>query len=331
MDKERKKRFTSEDMHANYINTLLNQQDKNIKKSPKEEVLDRIKIIELDPENFKEDDGSISNKITERSQKRICIITEDRGNGFQFITSYILQNYSDMSGIIIGAAGKDNIRYILEEYIDYDTYIFVIDRGISESDYIALDTTIKEFRKNKKDIPMYIFQPQCMEEVWLSFYKIDEYIQPNNSLEALDLQKKLINVLNGKIMDVDYTQYKNLQTSTPEQICEKLVFELTDTTPFKCYHGQKKIKGVQPYIPAYLSPCWRCRCCTVNKYNNLGYVKISDCKQPNILTNKLDYIAQHSLLCGLTYIIDKIYGFAHRKNYWSNMNNSYLNELVKEL
>ena len=85
MDKERKKRFTSEDMHANYINTLLNQQDKNIKKSPKEEVLDRIKIIELDPENFKEDDGSISNKITERSQKRICIITEDKGNGFQFI------------------------------------------------------------------------------------------------------------------------------------------------------------------------------------------------------------------------------------------------------
>lgn len=303
-------------------------------KSAKENVLDIIKKTELIPSEYKSmETGEVTDKSDYNSLKNICVITEDRGNGYQFILSYILQNYPEMSGIVIGSTGKDGLRYILEEYHDYDAYIFVFDSGISDREYDVLSNTISQFKKNRNDIPMYIFQPKCMEEVWLSFYRLDEYIQLNNSTEALDLQNELAKIIQGAIEEIDYNKYKNLQTSTPEQICEKLVFELTDGTPFKCYHGQKAIKGVQPRKEAYLSPCWRCPCCTVEKYDEkVQYVKSEDCKKPSITGNKMDYIAQHSLLCGMTYIIDKIYGFHfHYEGYWHDMKKSYFDELVKEL
>lgn len=304
---------------------------KGNEKSAKENVRERINPIKLDPMNFKNMDGTITDKSDYNSLRNICIITEDRGNGFQFILSYILQNYPEMSGMVIGATGKDSFRYVLDDYGDYETYIFVVDRGISDKEFEQVKATLSEFKKSKKDVTIYIFQPKCMEEVWLSFYRLNEYIKPNNSLDAIKLQSELRKVLNGDIEKIDYSDYKTLQASTPEKICEKLIYELTDGTPFKCYHGQKEIKGVQPKKDAYLSPCWRCPCCTVATYDKLNYVKTEDCKKPKIEGNKMDYIARYSLLCGLTYILDKIYGFRYHSNgYWHNMKKSYLDELVKE-
>lgn len=299
----------------------------------KDNVLSHIKITHLTPSNYIDIN---TNKVTDRSNynslKQICIITEDKGNGYQFVLSYILQNYPEISGIAIGAVGKDSFRYILEEYDNYDAYVFVIDRGISDVDFNRLKKTLEAFKNSKRNTPMYIFQPKCMEEVCISFYRLNEYIDLNKAAEAVELHYELEKLLTGNIADIDYSKYKTLQYSTDEKVCEKLIFDLTKGTPFKCYHGQKKIKGVQEHIPAYVSPCWRCPCCTVKDYDKNGYVNTNDCKHPNIEYNKMDYIAQHSLLCGLTYIIDKICGFhSHSKKYWNNLAKSYFNQLVREL
>lgn len=236
-----------------------------------------------------------------------------------------------MSGVVIGSTGKDSIRYILEEYNKYDAYIIIIDRGISDKDYDILNNTITNFKIKMKKVPIFIFQPKCIEEILISFYDLNKYIELNNCESAIKLHNELRMVLKGKLNEINYNEYKTLEISTPEQIYEQLIYELTNNTPFKCYHGQRGIKNKQPRIQAYMSPCWRCACCTVEKYDNMKYVNVDDCKSPNINKNKMDYIASKSLLCGLTYIIDKIYGFHFHNTYWKHMSRSFFNKLVKEL
>ena len=299
--------------------------------SAKENVLNHIKTTYLNPQNYFDlTTKEVIDKSNSNSLKQICIITEDRGNGYQFILSYILQNYPEMSGIVIGAVGKDSFRYILEEYSNYDAYIFVIDRGISEKEWKKLKSAFHQFKANNKNNQMYIYSPNCLEEILLSFYKLKQYINLNNDMDALNLHTELEQIIQGTIKDIDYNKYKTLDIETIEKVCERLILKLTDGTPFKCQHSQKEIKGKQPYLPAYMSPCWRCICCNVKDYDTIGYVNINDCKHPNIDGNKLDYIARHSLLYGLTYIIHKIYG-SYFLDKWNKMDADYFNRLVKEL
>ena len=174
------------------------------------------------------------------SLKQICIITEDKGNGYQFVLSYILQNYPEMSGIAIGAVGKDIFRYILEEFDNYDAYVFVIDRGISDVDFNRLKNTLEAFKNSKRNTPMYIFQPKCMEEVCISFYRLNEYIDLNKAAEAVELHYELEKLLTGNIADIDYSKYKTLQYSTDEKVCEKLIFELTEGTLLNAIMAKRK-------------------------------------------------------------------------------------------
>lgn len=299
-------------------------------------MLKRIKKQALTPKTYFDfETKEIVDKSDYNSIKQVCVITEDRGNGYQFMLRYIIQNYPEMSGIVIGATGKDSFRYILEEFSNYDAYIIVMDRGISESDFNKINSAFKQFRNNHKDIPMYVYCPNCFEEIFLSFYKLSEYIDFNKSEMAIRLHKDLTKLIKGKIEDVDYTKYKTIEDGTIERVCERLVLELTDNTPFKCKHGEKGKKNKQAYTEAYLSPCWTCPCCTVKEYDKTGYIDddmIKKCKKPEINCNKMDYIDKHSLLCGLTYIIDKIYGFHfHDNDRWNKINKNYFNKLVKEI
>lgn len=294
-------------------------------------VLDNIKVLELNPkEFFDEDTGEYENRFTVNSYKKICVITEDRGNGFQFFRSYLYYNYSDIAGIIIGSTGKDGFRYILQEYTDYDVYIIVFDKGIAQKDYNAVKKAIEEEKKKLPNKKFYLFQPNCLEEIFLSFYRLHDYIDTNVSVEGDALCNELYNILTGSSKGVQYNNYKTITESTAEKICEKYIYELTRGTPFEAFHGQKNKKGIQPKISAYVSPCWRCPCCKVTIYDKIQKVNTSMCKNPGH-KNKMDFIAQHSLLCGFTYIIDKILGNKFHQHYWNRIDQNYFNDLVKEL
>ena len=294
----------------------------------KKNVLDKIKTITLSPKEFINSDGRITNEFNVNSYKRLCIITEDRGNGFQFILSYILQNYKHVSGIAIGSTGNSGIRYILEEYKDYDAYIIVVDRGVAESTFSDLDRTLKEFRHHAKSTAkIFMFKPNCIEEVLISFYKLTEFINVNHSKDGVWLQNQFKKLLNGKIYDINYNQIKRLDCSTNEKLCEQIIQELTEKTPFEYNHGQRKITGVQPRINAYMSPCWRCTCCEVAKLDSK--INTTQCKKPNC-DNKTKFIAQNSILFGLTYILDKIYGYHFNEKYWTHVDKNYIKQIVKE-
>lgn len=301
-------------------------------------VVKNCKVIPLDPMRFLELDNTVTKRSNYHSIKKICVITEDRGNGFQFIKNYLYFNYPEMAGVIIGATGNSSIKYVMDAYDYFNTYILVIDRGVITKDiYNRIIKEIGDFKDAHRNAKIYILQPICIEEIMLSFYKINNYIDINDNADAKKIMGELRDVLKGRRVDVDYSRFKNADMTTAEKICEHLLEVVTDGTVFEYSHGRKKIKGERERVNAYMSICWRCPCCTANKYikddenNILKLIEAGKCKKPDIC-NKSDYIAKYSLLCGLTYIVDKIYGFRfHDKGYWHNMDKSYFNKLVREI
>lgn len=295
----------------------------------KQNVLDRIKVIQLNPKEFKEDDGKTSDHYTYHSAiKNICIITEDRGNGFQFYMSYLHYNYPDIRGALIGAVGNKSIAYIIEEYNDYDEYVIILDAGISPNEFRGIKLTIQsELRENTK---VYFFTPNCLEEVLLSFTKMEEYINVGGTHQELKLMKGIHDVVEGNTDSIDYKSFISLELITKEKVCEKFLYDITKGTVLEAFHGQRRKKGVSEYIPAYLSPCWRCECCEVSVYDKDNKINPNNCKKPGY-KGKTDIIAKNSLLCGFTYIIDKIYGNHYHDVYWNKIDQDYFNSIVKEV
>ena len=277
----------------------------------------------------------INDKAKYKISKKILIAVEDTGVAYNFYKTYLESNYSIPNGILLGVGGASNFEAELVARSDYDSYIIVYDSGASERLINQVMHALKILQKTNKDSSIYVFSPLCFEEILLSFDKLGDYTKQNWYTDAHEIYNNLQKVMKGSYEANYFTYNSNIESA--ENRIQKSLEEITKNTSFMYRHGDR-VKGKNTKrtgkSKGYMSDCWTTDCCLVDKsegYNNEMIKAKRTCSPLNTVNynNKTAFIADHSLLAGLTDILNTFVGI--NKKRLKNINKDKYEEIVIRL
>lgn len=275
------------------------------------------------------------NHTKSTSLNRTAIFTEDSSSGYLFFYEFLKRCYSHADIDLISVNGHGNIKYI-PKYIEnsdikYDNIIIIYDRGRS-SGQGSMSGSLTD--NNRKDIPktirklkeitsskVFIYSPIAFESIALSFeYLLTDFLKNYNInlSESTQLHLDLIKLVTGEIEDINWFNYVR-EGKSVEYAVEEAIEKITQNTVYQITHSGK----------SHISTCWYTNCCENNEQK--PKCNITDLNKYKVVNpEKLEVIAAHSILGGLTYIMDKIYGIKDRTYPNVVYNSNYKNKLMLE-
>lgn len=256
---------------------------------------------------------------------------EDSGWAFDFIVNLIQNMYKDIDIVVVSTGGSGNFRYTyaVRENDIFHYAIFVYDRGKSSGNGALNDNNrkdllkgIKKFQKRRANTKIKIYSPISMEEALFSFeFLLSEFLTNYNkvNLWCTTLHNQYVQILSGKIEDINFSSYIGNYKSY-EQLIEAALEDITENTIYEIRHRY-----------SYISPCWIENCTNCTNIQNLCNITMTS-NYINYSDEKIQLVAAHSLLGGLIYLIDKIYGNRYRKfPYIITENSNYKKRLIEEI
>ncbi len=261
----------------------------------------------------------------EISQK-ILVFIEDTNSGFVFYERFFSTCYPEADIELVPLSGYGNIKYIPEYKYDtnyeYDFTIIIYDRGrsnfctqISDNNRKDIPRAVRRLKKRNSNTKIYVFSPLCFESIPLSFSKLlSEWLVKYNIGQNMytQLHNDLVNLLEQEIDEINWIQYIRNGQSV-EKLIEEAVENITRNTVYEISHH-----------PSNISDCWIENCLPVCERLDSTYCNVSDAQEYDTVNKeKLELLAAHSALGGLTYIMDIITGIKFR-TYPAAISNSSL-------
>lgn len=265
--------------------------------------------------------------------KKVIIFVEDSGSGYTFYKAFIEKCYPSARVDMVSLKGYGNIKYI-PSYIDnslveYNNVIIIYDRGRSsgrqfnDNNRKDIPRVVNKLKKSNANLNIYIFSPLCFESIPLSFSLLINTFLAKYNIPANQytyLHKELVDLLDGKILDVNWLPYVSSGMSI-ENVIEQAIYEITKNTEYEVSHH-----------PSDISDCWikECNNQCIDISNGCNMIDLSNYNLAR--QYKLELIAANSVLGGLTYIFDKVYdGIQFRSYPLTIVNNSkYKSMLIQE-
>lgn len=259
----------------------------------------------------------------------IVIFTEDTEYGYEFIEKYIKTCYKDKNITLVSTGGCGNFRfaYRFMEQEKFDYAIFVYDRGKTSkslenigNNRTDIKRAILKYKKFRNNTKIFVFSPLSFESIFMSFeYLLTDYlINYNISEKYTSLHKDCVSIMSGELSDDILSKYTKYFKSL-ERLMEDSIENITRDTVYQISHN-----------PSYMSECWHTGCECENKIEKCHITDVSS--YINYSSSKIELLSAHSSLGGLTYILDKIYGYKFRKLPKAfGKNQKYINKLVEEV
>ena len=204
--------------------------------------------------------------------------------------------YPDLPFDIVSTHGFGGFTRTFDDIRDFDEYtriIIIYDSGANFSSVSNVHTQLLDIKQTYPEIigKTYIFKPYAFEELLFSFVHLDKMAQidPNKAGFEEYNHLKQLNITGESIDDI-YLEFES-NYSTIERAFEKLLFNLTDKTKYKCSHS------------GGMSRCWVNDCC-YNPSELPCPVKISE--------SKIEYIISNCVGYALAALIDSMLGYTSR-------------------
>lgn len=246
-------------------------------------------------------------KYPANTEEKVLIAIEDTGYAFNFYRDYLKRNFTIANADIVGIGGANNFSEALEERVNYDAYIIIYDRGAELRKLLSIRNALETLKEENASAAIYLFTPNCFEEILLSFSLLDSYVQINCDTDGYAVHQMLQELIHGKVSSIEYSELGEQYLSTEQKI-ERYLEEVTENTVFEYKHTTRGGNR------AKMSDCWVYNCCqvdaTVPRNIHVQTLKENCRKIPlGKENNKLAVIANYSLLGGLTNIIMAVFGY----------------------
>lgn len=304
----------------------MNEQEKNKQIAYEKNIASGFKIKYLVPQK-----GTEEYNID--SIKKILVVVEDEKWGFDFLEIFFKRCYVSSNITLVSTKGSSTFRYTyaIEPGTHFDYVIFIYDRGkssgknasmLNDNNRRDVQKGVIKFKKFRPNTKVFVFSPICMEELLLSFeYLTSDFLAKYNiqSSWSTQLNNEYIELLNGNINMINYGNYVGTYKSY-EKLVEAAIEDITKNTHYNITHH-----------PSCISSCWWENCVACKKISNMCN-KSCTSTYISYSAEKLEVLAAYSLLGGLTYIMDKIYGTHYRKRsvFWS-CESPYKKKLIEEV